>query len=255
MLLRIIAFAIVVSISVAAPRSNRADETSRQDVNGRATSTSSIEADAREKPIERSSLPLPPPELAELIERGDVHLVTGGLPQSNPDTLPIRGRLAGETRFRFRYRYDSRASWRLLPANDRSQAAHRWVELTVRFRSLRWIVDHEVWLLEPPPAKDFWDDPVVLHEFDHVRLSTAPQIKDQFMKAAKRLRSIRVPLQQIAEEGRVDSAKVRSLIEAHMHDALVDTTDYVRIRYRELDRLTEHGLRPLPEDPGLIEIE
>ena len=129
------------------------------------------------------------------------------------------------------------------------------VNIQVRFESIKLIATHDVWLKNPPPTERFWDDSVVRHEFDHVRISSDPRIESQFLEAAKKIEVLRVPLSQVVgKNDRVENSKVQSLIESRMKQTLDNTTDYVRIRYRELDRLTKHGLRPLPDDAGLIEI-
>ncbi len=240
----------IVAVSAAAICS-RGDEPPRPSTDREtAPPPSAVDDDGRTIPLD--AVPAPT-ELADLIQRGRVRLLTGGAPQSEAATLAMRGRLAGETRFRFRYRYDSRARWRLLPENGQAAASGRRVQLNVRFRTLEWIAEHDIWLRSPPESKDFWNDAVLRHEFDHVRLSTSTPIEAQFMKAVQRLHSIRVPFERVASDGRVDPAKVQSLIESHVNEALRNTSDYVRLRYRELDRLTEHGLRPLPEQANLIE--
>ncbi|MCO8120466.1 hypothetical protein NHH03_01860 [Stieleria sp. TO1_6] len=209
--------------------------------------------DATEK-ISLADLPSPPPTLASLIEQGDVKFVTGGQPVSNADTLPAAGRLAGETRFTFRYHYNSRARWSLIRRRGSESSDQADVQIRVRFRSIKMTTTHEVWLKDPPPPERFWDDRVVLHEFDHVRLSSDPRIEQQFRDSVDRLKSFRVALAEVAgDDGQISKVKVQALIEARMQESLSSTTEYVRIRYLELDRLTQHGLRPLPDDAGLFQ--
>ncbi len=197
--------------------------------------------------IRLDELPKPPTEIAKLIRDGAVRLITGGQPTSDPSSLPAGRRLAGETRFTFRYRYDSRARWQIETRSGRAALGQTTVLVRVRFRSIKLIASHDVWLLSPPESDRFWDDRVVRHEFDHVQISSDPRIEKHFLDAAKEMEQMRVPLASVVGPGgRVDNAKVQSLIEAGMKQALDDTTDLVRIRYRELDRVTEHGMLPLP---------
>ncbi|QEF99946.1 hypothetical protein Mal15_40130 [Stieleria maiorica] len=199
--------------------------------------------------IRLDELPKPPTEFAKLIHSGAVRLITGGQPTSDPDSLPAGRRLAGETRFTFRYRYDSRARWQVETRLSGAALGQAMVLVRVRFRSLQLITTHEVWIRDPPPSDQFWDNRVVRHEFDHVRISSDPRIEKHFLDAAKEMEQMRVPLSSVAGAGaggRVENAKVQALIEAGMKQALDDTTDLVRVRYRELDRLTEHGMLPLP---------
>ena len=129
------------------------------------------------------------------------------------------------------------------------------VKILVQFRFIELTLTHDVWLRNPPDAEGFWDEPVVRHEFDHVKLSSDPRIEKYFRNSTKKIEQMRVPLSQISGiNGQVSDSKVQALIEERMKQTLQNTTDYVRIRYRELDRVTQHGLRPIPKDSGLIEI-
>ena len=211
--------------------------------------------DATVTEIDRSSLPKPPSAIADLIQQGRVRLITGRQPESSqPGSSPAR-RLAGQTEFKYHFRYDSRARWTLSnrssgPGSSSNQAT---VRIRVRFRSVKLEVKHDVWLRRPPQADAFWKDSIVLHEFDHVRISSDPRIENYFLDQVKQLAQISVPLSQVANRsGRVEAKKVQALIDTRMHSILDDTTDFVRIRYRELDRLTMHGMRPLPENSDLF---
>ncbi|QDV44954.1 hypothetical protein Enr13x_48260 [Stieleria neptunia] len=204
--------------------------------------------------IRLNELPKATPEIATLIRRGTVRLITGGQPTSDPTSLPLGRRLAGETRFTFRYRYDSRAQWQIEGRRNNSALGQAMVTIRVRFRSIKLISSHDVWLRTPPTVDQFWDDRVVRHEFDHVRISSDPRIEKHFLDAVKELEVMRVPLSSVTgRSGTIENDKVQALIEAGMKQALNNTTDYVSIRYRELDRLTQHGMLPLPDDVVLID--
>lgn len=209
--------------------------------------------DAKVTEIDQSTLPKPPPAIAALIQQGNVRLITGRQPESSqPGSLPSR-RLAGQTEFNFHFRYDSRARWTLSNRSSGSSSNQATVRIRVRFRSVKLEVKHDVWLREPPQANAFWENTIVLHEFDHVRISSDPRIEKYFLDQVKQLAQFSVPLSQVANRsGRVEAKKVQSLIDSRMHSILDDTTDFVRIRYRELDRLTMHGMRPLPESSDLF---
>ncbi|KAA5543681.1 hypothetical protein FYK55_10795 [Roseiconus nitratireducens] len=204
------------------------------------------------QPIPSTELPDPPPDLQQIIERGNVRWLTGGPPRETPDSFPASLSLAGETRFKFRYRYDSHARW----SYERPSAGQPpTVLLRIRFRSVKLHVSHEVWLKHVPAAEKFWEDPLVRHECDHVRISSMPAIEQQFLDSVKAMKTVHVPLADVAgTDGRVSDREVQRWIDRRMDEALERTTDYVRIRYRELDRLTQHGRLPIPEDRGLIEI-
>lgn len=190
----------------------------------------------------------PPAVIAELIQRGQVRLITGGEPHTNPQTLSPTGRLAGETRFTLRYRYDSHANWKIHAAAASHASREKQVQIRVHFRFIKLITTHDVWLRNPPGADRFWDNSIVRHEFDHVKISSDPRIEMRFRDAVKKIKLMRVPLSKVVGAGgRIENTKVQALIESRMKQALKQVTDYVGIRYRELDRLTQHGRRPLPE--------
>lgn len=217
--------------------------------------TGQVEFSKNADAIPLASLGKPPLEIESLIKRGSVRLITGDVTTNRPDTLPVGRRLAGETRFKFHYRYDSHARWQVQRARFGNATAPQNVDIRVRFRSIKLITSHEVWLRDPPQADGFWDHPLVRHEFDHVRISSDPRIEKMFLDLAKQLERIRVPRSEVAGAGgSIDSERVQTLIESRMKQALAQTTQYVRIRYAELDRLTQHGMLPIPADSGLIEI-
>lgn len=192
----------------------------------------------------------PPKKIAELTRRGQVKLITGGRPNSRPERLPGGGRMAGETQFTLRYRYDSHASWKIIPSESTNSSRNSNVQIRVHFRSMKLFTTHNIWLRNPPSADRFWDDRIVRHEFDHVRISSDPRIETLFRDTAKKIERMIVPLSKvIGTNGKIENTKVQSLIESRMKQTLKQVTDYVDIRYRELDRLTQHGLRPLPDFP------
>ncbi len=202
-----------------------------------------------ETPIRLDTLPDAPPEIAKLIREGSVKLITGGEPLSDLGTLPSGIRLAGETRFTFRYHYDSRATWQNTPRNSRDPEGESMMLLRVTFRAVKLNSSHIIWLRQPKSPDRFWDDPVVQHEFDHVRISSDPRIEDLFLKSAQSMKLMRVPSSQLrGSSGRIHSQSVQAFIESQMKSALTDASDYANIRYKELDRLTEHGMKPLPVD-------
>ena len=198
----------------------------------------------RELPL--SSLPPPPKEFADRIRLGRVRFITGGEPQSTLQKGSGLTKLSGETRFTFRYRYDSRATWQT--RSTQGGTSRQIADIRVKFRSIKLFLNHDVWLRKVPPTESFWEALIVRHEMDHVRISADPRIENWFLDRVKTIERIRVPLSMVADRnGQVGNAKVQALIEAKMKEALDETTGLVQIRYRELDRLTQHGLVPIPD--------
>ncbi|MEO1527897.1 MAG: hypothetical protein AAFX06_20895 [Planctomycetota bacterium] len=195
--------------------------------------------ESTQKTIRLKDLPEPPKEIARLIDSGEVTFATGGEPQLDARGFPSGINIVGETRFDSKYHYNSNAQWNV---NGSS------VEIKVRFRSLRLVTKHVVWLKEVPGPEAFWTDRVVLHEFDHVRISTDKRIESQFFKEVRKLSSFVVPASRVVTNGRVDNAKIQRAIRERVKESFERISDYVRIRYRELDRVTRHGLLPIPQN-------
>lgn len=84
-----------------------------------------------------------------------------------------------------------------------------------------------------PDTETFWTNWLVLHELDHVRISSDPRHEELF----KKLVSEKAPFQQSAKE--------------YVQDAFGKVTSLVDIRYQELDRLTNHGMLDLPKGTTL----
>ena len=200
--------------------------------------------------IPLDSLPKPPAKVARLIKNGKVRLITGGQAQLSPSAVPSGRRLMGETRFHINYQFKSESRW----SQTASQRARGEVTIAVRFRKLDLTVDHDVWLKSPPRAEAFWDNSVVKHEFDHVRLSADPRIKQVFLDQTKPIKQFTVRLDQVADSrNRVDRTKVQQLVREKLRQAAQETKDFVQIRYQELDRITVHGMRPLPAESTLFD--
>ena len=156
----------------------------------------------------------------------------------NPSDLPRGIRIAGETRFESRYRYNTNARWNVTSSG---------IELRVHFRSLKLVQKHVIWLKTVPKAEDFWTDRVVRHEFDHVRISADKRIEAQFRRDVQRMTSFTVPKARVTSNGKVDNAKVQEVIRQRVKQAFERISDYVDVRYLELDRVTQHGMLPLPK--------
>ncbi|WP_145169070.1 hypothetical protein [Rubripirellula lacrimiformis] len=194
---------------------------------------------AKPSPLAISSLPTPPADLGTLIEQGAVTFESGDRDQSLESANGPR--VSAETRYRIEYHFRSNAKWDL-----------RGGQLTVRiqFRDIRWGVHHVIWFRRLPETDSFWDNPLVQHEFDHVRISSDPRFRDSFRK---RLRANSVVLQDVSSSQRVDDAMVDKIVEQTAKDVFESLSELVAIRYAELDRVTRHGRLPLPSDHGLFD--
>ncbi|MGB7346208.1 MAG: hypothetical protein WBD20_18465 [Pirellulaceae bacterium] len=203
-------------------------------------------------PIELSDLPKPPDEIAKLIDSGKVKLCTGRISWSEMrqarDRTGVAGsgyRLAAETKAEFNYDYLSRVRWR-----QRVEGGKKILLVTVRFSTADLQVKHTIWFRSPPTADQFWDDAIVQHEFDHVRLSTHPMIEKQFAKKIRAASSFR---HELADGETIGETLVNSLVRERIKEAIDEISEFVEVRYKELDRVTRHGLDGVPGDSDVID--
>ncbi len=188
-----------------------------------------------------SSLPEPPEELKKLLAAGPVTFEVG------PRQTTGDPRIIGETRYEISYRYKSQAQWRLL----RDDLGARVLVIDAGFSRVQWKPRHVIWLRHQPAAEEFWSNSVLLHEFDHLRISTDPHVARRFSELLRQRRVIRYKLQPGEVPGRV---LTDSLVEREARAVFDELTDLIAIRYRELDRETSHGREPLPSSSSLYEL-
>ena len=190
-------------------------------------------------PIDMSDLPDPPAAIAELIESGRVTFQSGRRMVSRARTPP---QIVAETEYRIAYNYSAHSRWRINSGGE--------LVIQVRYSRITWEPRHTIWFRDRPANESFWSDRLVLHEFDHVRISNDRRFKRQFEQL---LRSQKV-LTPTIERGRpVDRAYVDRLVDQHVGAVFSNIADLISIRYKELDRLTLHGRRPIPDDSALKE--
>ena len=196
-------------------------------------------SDESQTTLSAGDLPVPPDDVAELLECGRVTFRYGPRPSLGNDALADQSlKVAGETRFHLEYRYSSRTRWRTRRGDDERQ-----VVIDVEYDSLRLDFFHDVWFRKKPSLQSFWDERLVRHELDHVRISSNPRIEERFAALVRRHSTI---VRAIPQETAVDNALVRELVKQQVQEAFDEIVDLVQIRYVELDRLTRHGMRPLP---------
>ena len=193
------------------------------------------------KRLSVSTLSEPPAQLKKLLTAGKVTFEVG------PRASAGDARIVGETRYEISYRYKSQANWRL----SRDDQGARVLIIDVVFRRVQWNPKHVIWLRNQPDAKDFWSNSVLLHEFDHLRISTDPRVAKRFAELLKARRVIRHQMQAGEIAGRELTDK---LVEREARAVFDEVTDLIAIRYRELDRETEHGRKPLLSNSELYEL-
>lgn len=178
-------------------------------------------------------LPAPPPEIAQLIRRGDVSFTLYD-PERDPQEF------AGITRFDLQYRYEATSRWTVRRAGSRRQ-----LRIRPKFHRLDLEFRHEVLVPASVQGDGFFGHPLVRHELDHVRVSTDPRLEALFQRWIKEdLQQLSIRLEPSQQP---DDQLVRDQVEEAIQKIFQRLIDMVRIRYDQLDRETDHGQRALPE--------
>ena len=182
-------------------------------------------------------LPAPPPEIAQLIRRGNVSFTLYD-PQRDPQEF------AGITRFDLQYRYEATSRWTVRRAGSRRQ-----LRIRPKFHRLNLEFRHEVLVPASVQGDGFFRHPLVQHELDHVRISTDPRLEALFQRwIDEDLQQLSVRLEPSQQP---DDQLVRDQVEEAIKKTFQRLIDMARIRYDQLDRETDHGQRALPE--GFLE--
>lgn len=222
------------------------------------------QSDQQPQALSLDDLPPPPAELAELIEAGRVTFVIGGRrpSETKEDSSNIattrrydrgfgrRGRWGSqlsfdaETNFEVHLDYRSRCRWRVRWEKD-----ERRVVVSIRFSNIKVEPTHVIWFKRPIAADEFWDSPLVRHEFDHVRLSVMVANQKSFADDLREHATIERPIEGNAK---IDRANVLPLVDVHVKERFAERLDLIEIRYQELDRQTRHGTRPLDRESELF---
>ncbi|WP_417734541.1 hypothetical protein [Rosistilla oblonga] len=189
--------------------------------------------------IPLSELPPPPALIADLIDRGNVRFVYGW--DTRPDAkLPDVGRpLDGLTVYELSYQFEHHTSMRNRRSNPHAVTRIRLGESGLRCK-------HTVWFREAPQIETFWSNQLVLHELDHVLISSDPRLASLFLTQVQDQPLI-TPIEASSYSSAV-AAEVNRVAKEHVATIYRSILSLVDIRYRELDRVTNHGARPLPAE-------
>ena len=223
--------------------------------------------------IKLDTLPKAPENLSSLIRRGRVTFVQGTqlinsntvvdreqlrqlpsellhslrLQQSQTkasDDTPIPRSISGLaaiTAYRIEFRFSRQRYW------DWDASAG---ELTIQMRAKlkSWQPIHTIWFRQPPELETCWENRLMQHEFDHVRLSVDDSMRQRFASLLRegdrkvyQLSPNQTPSDQLADE----------LTDQWIHQTFGEIVKLIDVRYRELDRITSHGLQSLPGDSSL----
>jgi len=184
-----------------------------------------------------TELPEAPEEVARLLQEGNVEFVFY-------DAQAIRRRMTGETRFTLRYRTNHQLRWQL------QRQANGQGKLTIRpiLRPVQWELEHKVLLPSYMIGPDFYQEDLVRHELDHVRITLDSRYRQLFQQWLREdLRTVRLELPPGFDVSQF-SVLAHQAIEQETAERFTKLLDLIQIRHQELDRETQHGRRPLPDD-------
>jgi len=198
----------------------------------------------------KAVLPAAPEPIAQLIAAGKVEFDFYDESRQQYD-------FAGETTFNFRYHYRCRTKYRIIesPPGDAAAAKTSEAELNALPRSIEVSVEYVELALEHShrmrlPSRlignDFFQTPLVVHEFDHVAISSDRRLQSRLAAMLQeRNRVILAPLATAASTHEEYSELARQVARQRTQRVFDDFVALTKIRYQELDRLTAHGLEPL----------
>lgn len=175
----------------------------------------------------------PPTDLAGWVQRGDIRWCFG--PSNDPRRTQGGATMAAETAYTVAFNYRSRIQWRRQNGK---------LIVSVRRLTISWKPRHVVWFRDRPSDDGFWDNRLVRHEMDHVKISSDPRLEKLCRDRMKQLKVLEGP---IPSDGN-DRAAANAILQKRVQEVFQDVSDMAKIRYKELDRITRHGLQPLPEN-------
>lgn len=228
---------------------------------GLADNTAVSESEASKARLKASEsltarLPAPPEAIAKLIADGAVIF-------DFYDEKQNGYAFAGETTFDFRYEYRCQTRYRMIndpesqSAGDRlsEDASGRALEVTLDYEDVALKISHRMRLPSRLVDERFFDQQLVKHEFDHVAISADPRLPTLLVKMlSDRNSKVIVPLSRAENESRDRSMYAnisRNAASQATSKVFEDFVSLVRIRYKELDQVTRHGIVPLAAETRL----
>lgn len=191
-----------------------------------------------------NSLSEPSAEVQALLQHAGVKFTAGERSETSAGTETKK--IVGETAYRICYDYQSRTQW---STTDRGGA--RRVAITIHYSAVELKFDHTVWLRRCPNRDRFWQDRLVLHELDHVKISSDRRLSDRFKKM---LSESNVIEEEFSTRTVINSRLINRLVHKRTEEVFSQLNQLVAIRYQELDRVTNHGINPVPDDSPLRDV-
>ncbi len=187
-------------------------------------------------------LPEPPEDLAVWIRSGEVRFEFYS-PGNKPRSFD------GETQFEYRYDYRCRSDWKQTRVDGKPG-----LEIHVSYSDVKLEMKHLI-LLPQKMIHNVFDQPLTRHEFDHVRISAQPDLEKVLRSMLVRRNStIRHVLDADSDEfkGTPTEADLERISQAVISNqsnlVFEDFAELIKIRYRELDRISRYGIEPLSDE-------
>ena len=182
------------------------------------------------------NLPHPPEALEALIDTGQV-----GFRFYDPEKLSRR--FAGETRMAMVYRLEYTFRSRLIRAGGK-----RRLQVKVEHRPTEFTRVHQILLPIAHANQGMYEVPLVLHELDHVRIGVDPRypaLFDEWLQETTK--TLTFDWNAEARESDIEGWVQREM-DQQAKASFARLMQLMEVRQRELDRVTRHGLLPLPSD-------
>jgi hypothetical protein len=194
--------------------------------------------------VSLNSLAEPSAEVQTLLRRAGVKFTSGD--RSEDSAATETKKLSAETAYRISYDYQSRTQW-----NTTDTEGAKRVTVTIHYSAVELKFEHTVWFRRCPDRDRFWQDKLVLHELDHVKISSDRRLADRFKQM---LSESNVIIEEFSPTAVINSRLINRLVHKRTEQVFSQLNQLVAIRYQELDRVTNHGIKPIPDDSILNEL-
>ena len=189
------------------------------------------------------TLPDPPEAISALIQSGNVRF------EFYDPKVVVRS-FDGETEFEFRYEYKSRSAWKRKEVDGKPG-----IEVGIQYEEVKLAQSHRILLPDSLIGDGVFKRQLTLHEFDHVRISSDPRWGPLLQTMLKSRNSVMTKAFDEDEDeikgrgtpqelNRITNQMVKEASDAVFNELI----ELVRIRYRELDRVSRYGLETMSKE-------
>lgn len=161
------------------------------------------------------------------------------------DVRPREQEFDGRTQFQldidYQFRYQSRSLRR---------ANRQFARLGVHFTQVEVKLANAISLPASLIGTEFWENSLVQHELQHVRINSDPRVKMLTRELLHRLDSLELEL--AAGQSRPTESQVQEAVESEVAAVIQHMTELLLQNNGLLDRITQHGLRTGDFDPNFF---